>query len=153
MFRLTDPPLREQVRNINWLDVAFWVAMFLAIYFWPTEGRGQTKPHFKSGVVAKPPPELTLDVVPKFVIPNPFKSQTFRIRWRVEPHPDNRKYRFESECDGGEASISEGEIDSITMTIFRDYRGGPCHFSICVIRSTGKRICRQQEVNSPSEVQ
>lgn len=39
MFKLIDPPLREQIRTVNWHGVVFWVMVFVGVYLWPTEGR------------------------------------------------------------------------------------------------------------------
>lgn len=119
----------------------------------------ETKPRFKVEVVGKADVEpLKIDVMPKFVIPMPYKRTTFRVRWRIDPHADNRKYRLESECDGGEKYASEqaldGENEKATREVFQEFHGGPCYFTIVLLRiveGKEKLIVRRQEVTAPTE--
>lgn len=148
MFRLTDPPLRDQLRAVNWQDVIFWVVMFICIYFWPTEGRGEGKP-------------VAVDIYPKIVMASP-KTAEVRVRWRIPRHPDNRKYSFVMNADNGDYNLTsgdlDGEYDQVTFPTCIEGNQRPCYrtvragfyvFEACVYRITegkSRRFCDSQTV-------
>lgn len=148
MFRLTDPPLREQVRQVNWQNVMFWVVLFLAFYFWPTEGRGYEQP-------------ISVNVYPRVAVAG-VKGTVVRVGWRIARHPDNRKYSFVMNGDNGDYTFTSGDLngedEQITFPTCTEYNQRPCYrevragnyvFEACVYRITEgkpKQLCSNQTV-------
>lgn len=89
-------------------------------------------------------PPVKASVYPTVAVVNEFKRQTFRFRWQIEPHEDNRRYALYYSC-GKEVHSSQREIDGtfpktseryVEMTVLED-----CQFMACVVRVTdGKAI-------------
>lgn len=97
------------------------------------------------GMATKMPSPVTIDVVPKVVLPNTYT--TFRVRIRVEPHPDNREYAYNATC-GSELRSSIRQIDFVSYT-FYDYLTtvADCTFRVCISRLGMKNaLCARQEV-------
>lgn len=98
--------------------------------------------------------EITLDVAPKVALPDPYKSQTFRVRVRVAEHPDNRVLSLSADC-GSNAYSSQHDVDQVTYTRYYEMRvRGDCTFQACVFRNTnGKvvRFCAPVVVKTPEQ--
>lgn len=86
--------------KVRWRVVLFWIALFALIYKWPTEGAVK---------------EITLDILPRIVLTNPYKRAHFTALIRIEEHPDNRLYSFAGDC-GGDAVSWTREIDFVAKT-------------------------------------
>lgn len=81
---------------------------------------------------------ITADVYPRVALVNPYKRETFRFRWQIPPHPDNRWYALAYTC-GKENHSSQGEVEGdkhpktterfVELTVV-----GDCEFMACVVR-------------------
>ena len=108
--------------SVNWKWVAFWAVVFTLIYTWPTEGSDFVQ----------------ASVSPRVALVNPYKRTDFRFTWRIEPHPDNRRYALMYTC-GKELHSSQGEVEGdkhprtteryVELTVVED-----CTFMACVVR-------------------
>lgn len=103
-----------------------------------------------SGQDKKPPPPISMEILPKIAQINPYKTQTFRVRFRIEEHPDNREYAYSATC-GSEIKSTIREVDAVSYTRFEELTVvASCVFQVCVSR-VGKKypICIQQGVTVP----
>lgn len=93
--------------------------------------------------------QVKLDVAPRLAITNPYKATTFRVRFRIEPHPDNREYAYFASC-GGEEISSIRKIEYVTYTFFENLIVlNRCLFQVCISRLGLKNpICVRQEVGT-----
>jgi hypothetical protein len=99
---------------------------------------------------------IKASVYPQIALVNPYQKQTFRIRWQVEPHPDNRRVSIAFTC-GNEVHSAQREHDEksartseryVEMTVLED-----CSFVACVVRVTNGKaitICDQAFVRTGS---
>jgi hypothetical protein len=131
---------------INWRRVMFWVILFTLVYTAPTEGEG------------KP---ITVDIYPRVALAG-LGTAEVRIGWRIERHPDNRKYSFVMSSTNGAYNLVEGELHGEESQItfptytadntrprFRTVSMGYYVFEACVYRKTnGKEVrhCADQKL-------
>lgn len=99
-------------------------------------------------------PPVKADVYPAVVLVNEHQRQTFRIRWQIEPHPDNRRVSIAFTC-GGEVHSAQRDHGPnsartseryVEMTVLED-----CSFVACVVRVTNGRavsLCDQAFVRT-----
>lgn len=129
--------------SVNWKRIAFWSLLFFLVYTWPTES-------------AEGP--VRVSVYPNVAVVNPYKRTTFRFRWQIEPHADNRRYAVSYTC-GSEIHSSQGDVDGdkhqktteryVDLTVT-----GDCEFMACVIRMVEekpKTMCAWGFVRIPKE--
>lgn len=77
---------------------------------------------------------ITIDVLPKVVMANPYKATNFRVKIRVAENPDNRILSYSADC-GGKSYAGQQEVDRINYTIFFELKvAGDCYFQACVHR-------------------
>jgi hypothetical protein len=93
---------------------------------------------------------ITIDVSPKIAMVNPYAKKVFHVRFRIEPHPDNLKWKLEYDC--GSTSSSEEPIrkeDLSTTERLREFyvTSGQCNFQVCLYRKEkGNAACARQKI-------
>lgn len=107
---------------------------------------------FGRGVLAET--FVSVNVVPKAVVANPYKRVAFNMVWRIERHPDNRLYSVSYDC-GADVSHTEREMDGdsartyermVELTVTQS-----CIFMACVVRKVEgkpKTYCDRQIVEA-----
>lgn len=108
------------------------------------------------GMTQKTPPPISIDILPKIALANPYKRQTFRIRIRIERDDRNRRYSFAGDC-GSDAHSHQRDVEGsdapITYTFTHELTVvQSCIFQACVHRIEGgkvKNYCAHQEVKTP----
>ena len=113
---------------INWKRVV-WIAVFFYIFYTaPTEGNS----------------DISLTVVPKIVLKDPYRRQTFRLLIRIPEHPDNRRMSWGADC-GANASASQRDVEGVLTTVYLEMRvTEDCIFYACVhrvVKDKVKNIC------------
>jgi hypothetical protein len=101
-------------------------------------------------VFGGPPPLISIDVIPKVATANPYKSMTFRVRFRIEPNENNREFAYFATC-GVESKTSIRKVDATTFTFFEELTVvETCQFQVCLSRLGEKTPhCVKQEVLVP----
>lgn len=100
----------------------------------------------------KAPAAITIDVMPKIAMTNPYKRVTFRVRLRITEHSDNRIWSYFATC-GAEIKSSQRPVERTVyewldeITVLET-----CFFQGCVHRVVGgkvKNLCATQDVTVP----
>lgn len=95
--------------------------------------------------------EISIDVAPKMVLVNPYKSVTFRVLIRIPENPDNRRYSYSATC-GSEVKMSQSDVDQKVYTKFEELVVlEDCVFLTCVHRVVSgkpKTYCDKQVVKT-----
>lgn len=99
---------------------------------------------------------IVLDISSRLVVAG-IRETEIRVRWRIAPHPDNRKWSFVMNSDAGDFQLSEGSIDAdspVTFPVcteanprpcFRTVRQGNYVLEACVYRGK-QRFCDRLEL-------
>lgn len=91
---------------------------------------------------AEPAP-IKASIYPMVALKNPYQRTTFRLRWMIEPHKDNRRFSIAFTC-GAEVHSAQREINEKSarttdrfaeVTVLDD-----CSFVACVVRVTDGKV-------------
>jgi hypothetical protein len=100
--------------------------------------------------------EVTISVLPKVAITNPYTVTTFRIFWQIPQHKDNRMYSISYSCGSDIHSSQrdlEGDKAAVSYTRYTDLRVvSNCLFLVCVHRleeGSVRNFCAHQEITTP----
>lgn len=99
-------------------------------------------------------PVIVASVTPQVALKNPYQRTTFRLKWVIEPHEDNRRMSIAFTC-GSEVHSAQREIDKMSARTTERFVEilvvDDCSFTACVVRiSEGrvKTLCDQATVST-----
>lgn len=99
----------------------------------------------------KAPPPITINVVPKIAIVNPYKRANYLVYWRIERDERNRTYTYLVDC-GGDLVKSTRDVTAASYSKMQSVLVlANCLFLVCVRRSDNKELCADEKLLTPDQ--